>query len=93
MPKGPLSYFPVLSEQRQSPSVVPATLIFVGTHRVAACITNFHVPVENSWGRICSRLLSQREHSSTTSSQHSLDLDLGASTSTAGEQTLPPTGL
>ena len=52
-----------------------------------------HVQVDNSWGGIHSSSFPSGSSPVPPTSHHSLGLDLGASTSTTGEQTLPLIGL
>ena len=68
-----------------------------GTPAVVGGVTessqNCMSAVESPWGGICSTSFPSRSTPVPPISHHSLEPDLGASTTTAGELTLPMTGL
>ena len=63
------------------------------THRVAGGITESHVLAGSSWGGTCNGSSPRGSAPVLPTSHHSLEPDLGISTTTTGEQTLPLTGL
>lgn len=73
------------------PGAVPAAADLVDTHTGWWMISQNHMsPVDSSWEGIHSGSFPNRSTVVLPTSHHSLEVDLGASTSKTGEQTLPP---
>ena len=88
-PKGPqVTRAP---KQRCPPRAVPGNSGLCGcSHQVAGSITESHVLRHSSWGETCSGSFPRGSAPVPPASHHSLEPDLGTSTTTTGEQTLPP---
>ena len=69
------------------PRAAPATVYFVGMHARCQVVSELHALVDSSWRGIHSDSFPSGSTPVLPNSHHSLELDLGGSTPTTGEQT------